>query len=232
MAARADPPLAVVIPAYQAADTVRRVIADTRAAAPAARVIVVDDGSTDGTAYAASAEGATIHRSTRNRGKGAALATGVADAVRGGAEWIVTLDADGQHVPSAIPRLVAPLAAGQADLVLGARFRGGTMPLSRRGTNWLSSVLVSRVAGYAVPDAQTGFRAFTRAVAERVRPGDGRYEWELAFLLGSLGAGFRVASIDVPTLYGAPSHFRAIGDTWRMMRVFARHGGPILRGKG
>ena len=230
MAARADRPLAVVIPAYQVADAVRRVIADVRAVVPAARIIVVDDGSTDGTAFAAATDGVAVHRSTRNRGKGAALGTGIADAVRGGAEWIVTLDADGQHLPSAIPRLLERLE-GAADVALGARVRGGAMPLSRRASNWLSSVLVSRVAGCPVPDAQTGFRAFTRTVAERVRPGEGHYEWELSFLLGALAAGFRVDSVEVPTLYGARSHFRSVVDTWRIARVFARHGARILRGK-
>ena len=88
-----------------------------------------------------------------------------------------------------------------------------------------------RIAGVAVPDAQTGFRAFTRAVAECVRPGEPRYDYELAFLLGALGAGFRVASVTIPTVYaGGRSHFRAFGDTWRVARVFARHGVRILRG--
>ena len=229
MAAPADRPLAVVIPAFQAAATLGAVIAGARRAAPRARIVVVDDGSTDGTA--AAGEGITLRRLPRNRGKGAALAAGVADALAAGAEWVVTLDADGQHPVSEIPRLVVPLAAGTADLVLGARRRAGAMPLSRRATNWLSSVLASRVAGAPVPDAQTGFRAFHRGVAERVRPAETRYEYELAFLLGALAAGFRITSVEVPTIYeGRPSHFRPLADTWRMARVFGRYGGRILRG--
>jgi glycosyltransferase involved in cell wall biosynthesis len=229
MAGPTDRPLAVVIPAFQAAATLGTVIAGARRAAPGARIVVVDDGSTDGTA--AGGEGVALLRFPRNRGKGVALAAGVAAALGDGAGWIVTLDADGQHPPSEIPRLLSPLAAGTADLVLGARRRSGAMPLSRRATNWLSSVLASRVAGAPVPDAQSGFRAFDRTVAERVRPAETRYDYELAFLLGALAAGFRAAAVEVPTIYdGRPSHFRTLADTWRMARVFGRYGGRIVRG--
>ena len=229
MAGPTDRPLAVVIPAFQAAATLGTVIAGARRAAPGARIVVVDDGSTDGTA--AAGEGVALLRFPRNRGKGVALAAGVAAALGDGAGWIVTLDADGQHPPSEIPRLLSPLASGTADLVLGARRRSGAMPLSRRATNWLSSVLASRVAGAPVPDAQSGFRAFDRTVAERVRPTETRYDYELAFLLAALAAGFRAAAVEVPTVYeGRPSHFRTLADTWRMARVFGRYGGRIVRG--
>lgn len=229
MVAPPDGHLAVVLPAFEAAATIPGVIAGVRRAVPAAHLIVVDDGSTDATATVAG--DATALRLAANRGKGAALAAGIARALRDGADWIVTIDADAQHPAAEIPRLLAPVCAGDADLVLGARPRSGAMPLSRRATNWLSSVLVSRVAGHAIPDAQTGFRAMRRAVAERVRPGETRYDYELAFLLGALTAGFRVAAVAVPTVYAAErSHFRALGDTWRLARVFARHGGRILRG--
>jgi glycosyltransferase involved in cell wall biosynthesis len=194
-------------------------------------VYLVDDGSTDGTGDEQQGRGATVLTHRVNRGKGAALATGIAAALAGGAEVIVTLDADGQHPPEEIPRLVAPIAAGHADLVLGARARSGTMPLPRRLTNWLSARLASRIGGQGVSDAQTGFRAFTRAVAARVRPTEARYDYETAFLLGALDAGFRVASVPIPTIYaGADSHFRRWADTWRVARVFARYTRRILAG--
>jgi glycosyltransferase involved in cell wall biosynthesis len=228
MPGRAELRLAVVIPAYQAATTVAAVVARARAVAP---VYLVDDGSTDGTGDGGRGMGATVLTHATNLGKGVALTTGIAAALAAGAKVIVTLDADGQHSPEQIPHLVAPIAEGRADLVLGARARSGPMPLERRLSNWLSARLATRIGGQVVSDAQTGFRAFTHEVAERVRPTDRRYEFETAFLLGALGAGFRVASVPIPTIYhGAGSHFRAWADTWRVARVFARYTRRILAG--
>jgi glycosyltransferase involved in cell wall biosynthesis len=220
----------VVIPGFEAADTIGDVVAGARAAVPSAQIIVVDDGSTDQTAATAQGGGATVLTHPRNRGKGAALRTGITRACDVGADVVVTLDADGQHAPADIPRLLAPIGAKQADLVLGARARTGTMPVSRRVTNWLSATLASRIGGQAVTDAQTGFRAFAREVAARVRPAGDRYEFEANFLLDALRAGFRVTSVDVPTVYGPRSHFRSWTDTWRMVRAFARHAGRIVLG--
>ena len=230
MPARADLRVAIVIPAYQAAATVASVVTKARAVAP---VYLVDDGSTDGTGDVGRGTGATLLTHTANRGKGAALATGIAAALAAGAEVMVTLDADGQHPPTEIPRLLTPIVDGRADLVLGARERSAAMPLGRRFTNWISARLATRIAGQGVADAQTGFRAFTRSVAERVRPAEDRYEYETAFLLGACDAGFRVTCVAIPTIYaGAESHFRPWADTWRVVRVFGRYARRIIAGAG
>jgi glycosyltransferase involved in cell wall biosynthesis len=215
--------VAVVIPAFQAATTIGAVVGGVRAVLPDATLIVVDDGSTDGTGEGGRGTGAIVLTHPRNRGKGVALRSGITRACTDGATAIVTLDADGQHPPSEIPRLLQPIHAHAADLVLGARARNGSMPVSRRLTNWISASLASRIGGQTVTDAQTGFRAFTRALAERIRPAGNRYEFEANFLLEALRAGYRVTSVEVPTIYGTPSHFRHLGDTWRMARAFARH---------
>ena len=217
--------IAVIVPAYQAARTVGAVLSGVRRALPDAALYVVDDGSTDATRACAADERATVIAHDRNLGKGAALATGIRRAVADGRQQLATLDADGQHAPELLPRLLEPLLRREADLVLGARTRGGPMPLARRATNWLSATVASRVAGTRIPDAQTGFRAFTRRVAVALAPQVARYrgyEFEAVFLLGALRAGFRVVSIDVPTIYsGAPSHFRHWTDGWKVARVFA-----------
>src|SRR5256885_9043329 len=121
MPGRADRGVAVVIPAYQAAAAIAAVVSRTSRAVPGATVYVVDDGSTDGTRDAGRGNGATLLVHPRNRGKGAALATGIAAALEGGAGVIITLDADGQHQPEQIPDLAAPVLHGAADLAGGAR---------------------------------------------------------------------------------------------------------------
>ncbi len=231
MPGRADRAVAVVIPAYQAAATIAEVVSRTSRAVPGATVYVVDDGSTDGTSGAGSGQGATVLVHARNRGKGAALATGIAAALEGGADVIITLDADGQHPPEEIPGLAAPVLAGAADVTLGARARSGAMPWGRRCTNWLSAALASRIAGTGVPDAQSGFRALSRRAAQAVRPGEQGYDFETAFLLAALAQGLRVRFVPVSTVYdGRPSHFRPWADTWRQARVFTRYGRAIIFG--
>jgi glycosyltransferase involved in cell wall biosynthesis len=219
--------VAVIVPAFQAAASVAGVVAGARTAVPAAAIYVVDDGSTDGTGPAAAAAGALVLRHPHNRGKGTALATGIARAVADGAMVLTTLDADGQHPPAALPHLLDPLRHGAADLVLGARARSGSMPLGRRFTNWLSATLASRIGNTRVPDAQTGLRAFTRRLAVAVQPliaAYRGYEYESAFLLAALRAGFAVTSVDVPTIYTpVRSHFRAWGDGRRVAGVFVRY---------
>jgi len=231
MPGRADRTVAVVIPAYQAAATIAEVVSRTSRAVPGATVYVVDDGSTDDTSGAGRGRGATVLVHPRNRGKGAALATGIAAALAGGADVIITLDADGQHPPEEIPGLAAPVLAGEADLALGARARTGAMPWGRRCTNWLSAALASRIGGVVVPDAQSGFRALSRRAAQAVRPGEQGYDFETAFLLAALGQGLRVRFVPVSTVYdGRPSHFRPWADTWRQARIFTRYGRAIIFG--
>lgn len=202
-------------------------IGGVRASVPDAVLLVVDDGSTDKTGAVAARAGGLVIRHERNAGKGAALATGIARALADGAATILTLDADGQHPPEALPRLLAQLGGAGVDLVLGARERSAVMPISRRVTNWLSATIASRIAGAPIPDAQTGLRAFTRRLAAAVAPRIGRYtryEYEAAFLLAALRGGYGVRSVTIPTIYdGQPSHFMSVADGWRVARVFARY---------
>src|SRR5205823_5431109 len=231
MPGRADGTVAVVIPAYQAAATIGVVVAGARRACPGATIYVVDDGSGDQTGEGGRGKGATVLVHPRNLGKGAALRTGIDRALAEGAAVIVTLDADGQHPPEEVPRLAAPVVAGEADLVLGARARTRAMPLARRCSNWLSATLASRIAGRALPDAQTGFRALARRAAELVRPRETGYDFEAAFLLEALARGLRVRSLPIATVYeGRPSHFRPWEDSWRVARVFTRYRRQIIFG--
>jgi glycosyltransferase involved in cell wall biosynthesis len=220
--------VACILPAYNAGATLASVAAGLRAALPHARLIAVDDGSTDDTHAVACGCCDDVVRLSTNRGKGAALRAGIEVALRSDAWAAATIDADGQHDPARAPALFAALAG--ADVAIGVRARTrGAMPFGRRVTNALASAAVGAIVGSAVPDAQSGYRAMRRAVLERVRASGDRYEYETEFLIAAARAGFRITAVPVPTVYGARSHFRAVGDSLRVVRTIWRHRAPRAR---
>jgi glycosyltransferase involved in cell wall biosynthesis len=213
--------VACIIPAYDAAETLERVVRGLRAALPHAMMVAVDDGSRDATHDVAASCCDRVVRFRSNRGKGAALRAGFDVALVERADAVITIDADGQHDPARAPALLAALDA--ADVVIGARSRTrGAMPFGRRVTNALASAAVGTIVGTRVPDAQSGYRALRRSViADVVASGD-RYEYETEFLIAAMRAGYRLASVDVPTTYGTPSHFRSWSDSVRVVRAIWR----------
>jgi glycosyltransferase involved in cell wall biosynthesis len=214
-------PVACIIPAFDAGRTVAGVVQGMRTAVPHALVIGVDDGSRDGTRAALLETCDVVIAFERNRGKGAALRAGMLAALARDTAAVLTIDADGQHDPAAAPALLEVLC--DADLAIGSRARRGSdMPLGRRLTNALASAAVGRILGTPVPDPQSGYRAMRRAVCERVRVAGDRYEYETAFLLAAGRAGFRIASVPVPTRYGARSHFRPVRDSASVVRTIWR----------
>ena len=211
----------VVVPALDAAATLPAVLAELRAALPDATIIGVDDGSSDGTHDALSAACDVVLRFPRNRGKGAALRAGFEVALAQGLQSVVTIDADGQHDPRCAPQLVAAL--DDADVAIGARARLGTaMPLRRRLSNALSSAIVTSLAGCPIADAQCGYRAIRAEVLRCVQAEGDRYEFETDFLIRVGRAGFRVAAVPIPTLYGGASHFREVRDAVRVIGTIWR----------
>lgn len=220
--------VACVIPALDAAATLRELVGRLRTALPHALVVVVDDGSADATSAVARECCDVLVRFPANRGKGAALRAGIAAALARGVAAVVTMDADGQHPPEAAPALLAALA--QADIAMGARSRrDGDMPLGRRMTNALASAAVGAIIGSSVADSQSGFRAIRRVVLESVTARGDRYEYETDFLIRAGRAGFRIEAVPIATVYGAPSHFRAIRDSTRVVRTIWRHRAGALR---
>ena len=167
---RDSKPLAVIIPAYNEAENLPDTLARIpRWQVPNMRVIVVDDGSTDGSSEVARQHGADlVVRHSENRGLGAALRTGLAAASNMDAKAAVYLDADGEYPPEQIPDLLKPIDAGEADYVLGSRYLGTRQrqPFVRLVANFLFTGLLCLASGRRVTDGQTGFRAFSRRALE------------------------------------------------------------------
>ena len=154
----ADPAsVSVVIPAYNEAAAVGQVVSQALAAAPWHEVIVVDDGSTDGTGREASQAGAVVVRHPYNKGNGAAVKSGIRRAT---GEYVLILDSDGQHAMEDALRVVGRL--GDYDLVVGARAGGTQASGARRVGNALLNWLAGYLAGHEIPDLTSGLRAARR----------------------------------------------------------------------
>lgn len=219
-------PVVAVLPAYDAAASLAAVAAGLRAAVHGVHLVAVNDGSRDDTQRVAERACDEVITFPVNRGKGAALRAGFVHALMLDPSAVLTVDTDGQHDPHAAPALLDGLLT--ADVVVGARPRAGTaMPTHRRITNAISSRAISYCAGQPIPDGQSGFRAIRPAVLRAVAPEGERYEYETAFLIHAARAGFRIGSVPIATVYGAPSHFRLVRDAARVVRTIWRHH-PIL----
>jgi glycosyltransferase involved in cell wall biosynthesis len=150
----ADPAaVSIVIPAFNESDSIAEVVGVLRAAAPWREIIVVDDGSTDATGERAAAAGATIVRHPYNMGNGAAVKNGIRRAT---GDFILIVDADGQHPPEEALRIVSRL--GEFDLVIGARSNETQATQARRAGNGVLNWLASYLTGREIPDLTSGFR--------------------------------------------------------------------------
>jgi glycosyltransferase involved in cell wall biosynthesis len=199
------PSVTVLVAAYNEAPAVGGVVRDALRAVPSGEVLVVDDGSTDGTDRAAADAGARVLRLPANGGKGLAVRRGLSEA-RG--EVIVLIDGDGQDDPAEIPRLLEALHP-DVDLVIGSRFigrfePGAITPFNHRGNRFLTSV-INHLFSTALTDTQAGFKAFRAETLRRVNLRANRFDIEVDLLLGILRAGGRVVEVPVrraPRRYG------------------------------
>ncbi len=213
--------LAALVPAYQAAAKLGDVLLRLAALEQPPAVLVVDDGSPDDTAEVARRHGARVHSFATNRGKGHALLAGFA-ALRDEFDAVVTLDADGQHPPECLPALVRAAERG-ADLVLGTRARTSDMPLARRFANAFSSRWATWLAGQRVSDSQCGYRLHSSRLLERTPLTPGRYEVETEMVVRAARLGFRIAEVEIPTIYGEErSQVRAFQDVPRIIGTLLR----------
>ena len=158
-----------IVPAYNEERNIGRVVDELRAFDPGLDIVVVSDGSVDGTAENAELAGARVLRLPYNLGIGGAVQTGFKYAWQEGYELAVRCDGDGQHVPDELPKVIQPVAAGQADIAVGSRFVGGDgyrSSASRRVGIRLLATIVSAIARQRVTDTTSGFQALNRRALE------------------------------------------------------------------
>jgi hypothetical protein len=200
----------LLIPAHDERATIGAVVAAARRHGP---VLVIDDGSTDGTGEAAGAAGAEVLRHARRLGKAQALRTGIAAARSRGASHVVTLDGDGQHDPDDIPALLA--AAGPRTIVVGGRL-GDTAAVSpeRLDAIRVAGFFASWASGLRVQDTQSGFRLYPLALFDAVHTQCGGFVFETEILLAAAARGWAVREVPVRSLPRAASRsrFRPVAD--------------------
>ena len=218
--------LAAVIPAFNEAGTIRDVAA--RTLRHVSLVVVVDDGSTDDTGAALAGLPVTLIRNERNRGKAFSLAQGAVHAISRGAEAIVTLDGDGQHVPEDIPKLIAAHERDPAALIVGSRLHDRAhIPRDRYLANRFGNFWIAWAAGQAIADSQSGFRIYPSELfrefsrrAERARG----FVFESEILIEAGRRGMRITDVPVSAAYperGRRSYFRPVLDFARIGRMVA-----------
>lgn len=196
-----DPLIVALIPAYNEERFIGSVV--LKALDYASQVIVVDDGSTDATAEIAKAAGAQVVSHGQNRGKGAALNTGLELACQLGADVVVTFDGDGQHLPEELPRVILPVCNGEADLVVGSRYIGATshVPLLRVWGHRLFNILVNGLSGVALSDSQSGFRAFSRSALQSLSFNSAGFSVESEMQLLARTYGLTVKEVPITIRY-------------------------------
>ena len=205
----------VLIPAFNEAKTITALIRSVQKAG--FKVILSDDGSTDGTRNAAEAIGVQVSTSGLNQGKGACIRRGIQEFLKTDLKALVLMDGDGQHDPSELGLFLDALSLKCADLVIGNRMASPQgMPWVRRLTNLILSSVLSFISGQKVPDSQCGYRALTREAAQKILIRSDRFEVESEIILDASRRGFRIASVPIRCVYAdEASRIRPIKDTFR-----------------
>ena len=213
----------ILVPAYNASGSIAELLKRLRDVAPDCEILVVDDGSTDSTAETAETAGVRVISHEANQGKGAAIKTGLQYASENGYDGLVTIDADLQHDPECIPEFVKLASSEDYDLLIGARQRTSRMPSHRALSNFMTSALISLLAGACMRDTQSGYRWMRTDVVRNLRTRGTRYDYESEILMKAGKFGLRIGEIRVPTIYGDSTSFiNPFRDSWRFMRILVR----------
>ena len=209
-----------IIPAYEAERTIGGVVEEALKHGP---VLVVDDGSSDATSAEAELAGATVERQEPNQGKGAALKRGFQYALDEGYEALLTLDADGQHDPAEIPKLVDVWNSEQPEMVIGAR-TFSEMPFVRRMSNTIGRWSLSKAIGQDIPDNQSGYRIISPRLARTMLDsGETGFEFEVEMVLHCLRNNWPIAWAPIRTIYeDQGSHISPIQHVINFFRLVIR----------
>lgn len=214
----------VIIPTYNESSAIAGLVAAIKARGIG--IIVIDDGSTDGTADIARRNGAVTLINEKNLGKGASLIKGFSWCVKQGYDQVITMDGDGQHLTDEIDLfLKAAEEHPGAGIILGNRmWKRGAMPLVRVLTNKTMSWFISRTCRQPIPDTQCGYRLIRRQVLENIALTTSNFEIESEILIKAARAGFTLFSVPITSVYqNENSHIHPFIDSLRFFRFLWRN---------
>ncbi len=208
----------VVIPAYNEAKEIGRIVSEVRS--QGLPVMVIDDGSTDATSKIAQEKGAQVLRNETNVGKGSSLSRGFVSALAQGYDMVVIMDGDGQHDPLYIPSFLRAQELTGCEIIIGNRMQETqTMPRLRYLTNRFMSWLISCIIGQKIPDTQCGFRLIKKEALRELSLKTHKFEIESEIIINAAHIGFRIGSIPIKTLYrDEKSQINPFIDTLRFIR--------------
>lgn len=217
--------ICVIIPAFNAEQTLPNVVCDVLQAKEP--LLVVNDGSSDRTAACVAHLPVNIISHRQNQGKGAALRTGFAWALKHGFSGVVTIDADGQHDASAIPLLASTARGNGYDILIASRYsQFDQMAGLRSFWNRFGVWCMAKRTGFEITDSQSGFRYYSAPLLRHVELTANGYHMEMEILMKAWRAGFRIGSIPVAAKVvdgRSTSHYRAVRDTWNICMTFLKY---------
>ncbi|MCC7431644.1 glycosyltransferase family 2 protein [bacterium] len=213
----------VVIPAFNSEKTLAELLERVfRVVLSKQKILVVDDGSTDKTLEIAKNFGVDFLKHTKNKGKGEALKTAFLWAKEKNFDFVLTLDADLQHLPELIPLFLENQKKTKSDLVIGSRMKVlSKMPVHRIASNKITSFLLSLRTKQKIEDSQSGFRLHSKRLLEKLNLVSSRYELESELLIKAGLQGFKITFVDVPTIYnGEKSEIRVFRDVSNFVKIY------------
>ncbi|MCK4639979.1 MAG: glycosyltransferase family 2 protein [Candidatus Marinimicrobia bacterium] len=215
----------IIIPAYNAADTISDLIKVIYKLNPSLKIFVVDDGSTDCTFdNAKTFQQVSVYKHDFNRGKGEAIRTGIKEAKSSGFHYAIFIDADLQHDPHLIEEFILIREQKDVDLVLGKRsFLKTKMPFHRILSNSITSFMISLRTGLRVHDSQCGYRLVNISKVPIENLKESGFQFESEFLIKMLSSGLKYCEIPIPTIYDkSASSINNLIDTIKFIRLFLK----------
>lgn len=210
----------ILIPVYNGAPNLKRFI-DLIPEPYRAQCLIINDGSIDNTGEILFKSGFRYLEHPTNRGKGAALKTGLTEAVGNAIPYCITIDADRQHPPDHLNKFIAGLKANA--ICIGYRHSKKSMPVHRRISNFMTSLLISVRTNRSIKDSQCGYRAFPTNLLVRFAIREDGFQFESEFLIKAGLLGVQINHIPIPTIYDRqPSAIHPFRDTFRFTLLWLR----------